>query len=194
MRFGHRLVTRTSTRFVPACSARVTSARKGGFHRIPPIGVPFTDSSAISLTVPRSISTCEPGTSAEAGIVKSFACVAVPEKYFTPASAERVHDVRLSSRVVAGAPRFGWNRTSHGPETVARSVRANASTVRDATDVARRKTTKVDPYGSRWSDTSVRPPRLAYDAGWISPVAASHSSGSRPLARKDAATSRAWSR
>ena len=79
IRFGQRLVTRTSMRFVPACSACVMSALYGGFHSTPPIGVPFTDSSAISFTLPRSSSTCEPAASADAGTVTSFAYVAVPE-------------------------------------------------------------------------------------------------------------------
>src|SRR5512133_2842735 len=108
---------------------------------MPPTGVPFTVTWAISRTAPRAISGFAPGWDAAAGTGKSF----------TPASLDFVHDIRLSNPASAGAPRLGWNRTAHGsravasgPDIVASTVRVQISGSRDATDVGRRKTTKVE--------------------------------------------------
>ena len=53
MRLCHRFVTFTSRRFAPAFNSPVTSARNGGFQ-MTPTGAPFTETSAISPTAPRS--------------------------------------------------------------------------------------------------------------------------------------------
>src|SRR5689334_8889567 len=113
-----------------------------------------------------------PGRNASAGASMSCVYVAVPEKYFTPASDDFVHDVSASKRTESvGAPRPGWKLTVHGPATVASVVRVSAGTVRCVAVVARRKTTKVEPYGSSSNGTSVRPSATAYVAGVVAPVA-----------------------
>src|SRR5215204_6356904 len=106
-----------------------------------------------------------------------------------PASADFVHDVSESKRTAsAGAPRPGWNVTVHGPDTVAIADRGPGAMVRCAAVVARRKTTNVEPYGSRSNGTSVRPRDVVYVAGVMSPVAASHKSAALPVTRKLAVT------
>jgi hypothetical protein len=56
------------------------------------------------------------------GICIVLVYVAVPEKYFTPASGWSLHDIRLSSFTGGGAPQFGGKRRSHGPTTPAEGV------------------------------------------------------------------------
>src|SRR5262245_21637682 len=116
-----------------------------------------------------------------------FVYVAVPEKYYTPASALVLHDVSVSKVTLSGAPRPGWNATSHAPSTVVSAVSAVAGNVRSV-DAGFRNTTNTVPQGSRCSGTVVRPFAMRNDAGSRRPVSAYQSSASLPVTRNVAST------
>ncbi len=59
--------------------------------------------------------------------------------------------------MLAGAPRFGGKLTLHGPETVSSVARCGSATVREATVVGLRKTTKTDSRWFKCKGTVVRP-------------------------------------
>src|SRR6185437_17048389 len=95
-----------------------------------PTDLPFTFTSAMSRTVPRSIHTCCSGLNHAAGAVTVFEYVAVPEKYFTPAALLSVHETSFGIVILAGAPHFGGNVTVHAPSTVPSFVSVSAGAVR----------------------------------------------------------------
>src|SRR5438552_11196585 len=95
-RLTQRLVTLIASLFSPALNARVTSTRKGSFQTTPK-DFPFTITSARFFTSPRSSHNSFPGTNQLLSAIIVFVYVAVPEKYFMPASAFIVYDASLSN-------------------------------------------------------------------------------------------------
>src|SRR5450631_2467315 len=90
MRLGQRFVISISRSFDPVFRSEVTSTVNGGFQRISGSFWPFRVTWANSRTRPRSRTTLEPERFHPSGKLKCFSYVAVPEKYFTPASVESV--------------------------------------------------------------------------------------------------------
>src|SRR5271170_7428719 len=118
----------------------------------------------MSRTLPRSIHTCCPGLNHDAGAITVFVYVAVPEKYFTPASALSVHDVSFAIGTLAGAPQFAGKFSVHGPISVVSLVSATTGAARSAVGAAFRNTTNTDSRSAKSSGTSVNPPSVVYRA------------------------------
>src|ERR1035441_9557089 len=111
----------------------------------------------MSRTLPRSIHTCCPGLNQIAGAVIVLVYVAVPEKYFTPASALSVHDVSAGICTLAGAPKFAGKLNVHDPATVVSFVSTATDTVRAGAVAALRKITNTDSRSARSNGTTVKP-------------------------------------
>ncbi|HNV03474.1 MAG TPA: hypothetical protein PLE61_08790 [Vicinamibacterales bacterium] len=110
-RFTHKLTALISSVFAPAFSAGVTSTRNGVFQAAP-TGLSVTLASAVFFASPRSSQSLAPEANQSAGASTVFVQLAVPEKYFAPASACSVQEMSAGSAVFSGAPRLGWNATS----------------------------------------------------------------------------------
>src|SRR5438093_10212282 len=104
IRLAQPLMTLTSRELVPAFSAEVMSTRNGCFHTMPS-DLPFTETSARFLTLPRSNHTRVPGFSHEAGASIEFMYVAAPEKYFMPSSELSFQSLSFWKVAEGGAPR-----------------------------------------------------------------------------------------
>src|ERR1035441_1196829 len=115
----------------------------------------------MSRTLPRSIHTCCPGLNHVASAVTVLAYVAVPEKYFTPASALSVHDVSAGICTLAGAPKFAGKLSVHGPATVVSFLSTATDAVRAGDVAALRKITNTDSRSARSSGITVNPPHVA---------------------------------
>ena len=106
------LVTATSTRLSPFLTKPVMSVLNGGYQSTATF-FPFTDSSAMSFSSPRSISTCFPGVRSSSPRLTVLDYVAVPEKYFNLSSPHWLKSLRVNDFTVNGSSILGTKPTSH---------------------------------------------------------------------------------
>ena len=108
-RLGQRFVTRTSNSFSPGLAALVMSTRNGAFQRMPK-SWPFSRTSAISFTLPRSSRSERFSPKRSAGMLIVLRYVAVPEKYRCPCPRIRPRDQFLERRLRRAAAFLGRSR------------------------------------------------------------------------------------